>query len=96
MSSLGKQIFTDQLIVKQLGIKTTPVQIIHRASTDIYQNDLNWIDADTNHTRLCLKEDGHLQCVANVKFYSGPDILTSTKRFSVGLDAMGINFVIRD
>ena len=95
MSSLGKQSFTDQLIVKELGSSTTPVETIHRASTDIYQNDLNWIDADTNHTRLRLKEDGHLQCVEDVELFSGPDIATGTKRFSVGLDAWG-DFVIRD
>ena len=95
MSSLGKQSFTDQLIVKELGSSTTPVETIHRASTDIYQNDLNWIDADTNHTRLRLKEDGHLQCVEDVELFTGPDIATGTKRFSVGLDASS-DFVIRD
>ena len=56
-SSLGKQAICDQLLVKEIGSLTTPVETIHRASTDIYQNDLNWVDADTGHTRLRLKED---------------------------------------
>ena len=93
-TSLGKEAHCDKLVVRELGSRSRPVETIHRASTDQYQNDLNWVDADTGHTRLRLKEDGHLQCVEDLEFFAGPSISTGTKKYSVGLN--GSTFVIRD
>ena len=81
-------------MVEELGSSSQPVQTIHRASTDIYQNDLNWVDADTSHTRLRLKEDGHLQIVEDLEFFEGPSVTNSTKKYSIGLN--GDAFVVRD
>ena len=94
-SSIGKVAHCEQLICNELGSESQPVDTIHRASTDRYQNDLNWVDADTGHTRLRLKEDGHLQCVEDLEFFAGPSITSSEKRYSVGLNTTG-SFVIRD
>lgn len=94
--SLGEDARCDTLVVRELGSASNPVATIHRASTDRYQNDLNWVDADTGHTRLRLKEDGHLQCVEDLEFFQGPSISSSMKRYSVGLNADGDKFVIRD
>ena len=96
MSSLGKLCFVDQLVVSELGSTTTPVQTIHRASTDRYQNDLNWVDTDTEHTRLRLKEDGHLQICEDIEFFAGPSITNSTKRYSIGLSPDGTLFQIKN
>ena len=94
-SSLGKQAICDQLLVKELGSNTTPVQTIHRASTDIFQNDLNFVENVSGETRLIIRTDGHLAVSQDVEFYDGTNLATGTKRFSVGLDASG-DFVIRD
>ena len=95
MVSIGDTATCNVLIANTLGSKTKPVQNIHRASTDYYQNDLSWKDADTDETRLRLKEDGHLQIVQDLELYTGPDIETGTKRYSVGLNSDN-DFVIRD
>lgn len=95
MVSIGDTATCNVLIANTLGSKTKPVQNIHRASTDYYQNDLSWKDADTDETRLRLKEDGHLQIVEDIELYTGPDIETGTKRYSVGLNSNN-DFVIRD
>ena len=55
MVSIGDTAHCRLLVVEELGTATKPVATIHRAGTDIYQNDLNWVDADTNHTRLRLR-----------------------------------------
>ena len=94
MTSLGNTAICKRLMAEELGSSSQPVQTIHRASTDIYQNDLNWVDHDTNHTRLRLKEDGHLQIVEDIEFFQGPSVTDSTKKYSVGLS--GDAFVIRD
>ena len=94
MTSLGNVASCKKLMAEELGSLSNPIKTIHRASTDIYQNDLNWVDADTGHTRLRLKEDGHLQIVEDLEFFSGPSITTGTKKYSIGLN--GSAFVIRD
>ena len=96
MTSVGNVRITKTLIAESLGSASQPVKTIHRASTDIYQNDLNWIDADTSHTRLRLKEDGHLQIVEDIEFFSGPSITNSTKKYSIGLNQEGDSFVVHD
>ena len=62
MSSLGKVAHTDQLIARELGSASRPIETIHRASTDRYQDDLSFVDADTGRTRLKITTDGHLPC----------------------------------
>ena len=95
MTSLGSFASSTVIVCEQLGSRGKPVRDFFRASTDYYENDLNWVDTETGETRLRLKEDGHLQISQDVEFYDGQDINTSTKRFSIGLDSGG-NFVIRD
>ena len=95
-SSLGKQAICDQLLVSVLGSNTTPVQTIHRASTDIFQNDLNFVENDSGETRLIIRTDGHLAVSQDVEFYDGTNLATGTKRYSVGLNEAGDKFVIRD
>ena len=93
-TSLGTEAHCDTLVVRELGSSSNPVETIHRASTDRYQNDLNWVDADTGHTRLRLKEDGHLQCVEDIEFFSGPSINTGIKKYSIGLNSDNSKFQI--
>ena len=95
-SSLGKQAICDQLLVKEIGSLTTPVETIHRASTDIYQNDLKFVENASGETRLIIRTDGHLAVSQDVEFYGGTNINTGTKRYSVGLNEAGDKFVIRD
>lgn len=95
MSSLGKTAFVDQLVVRELGSASAPVQTIHRASTDLYENDLSFVESGTGDTRLKIKTDGHLQCQEDVEFFNGP-INSATKKFSIGLDSSGENFTIRN
>ena len=96
MVSIGDIAHCRVLVADELGTSTKPISTIHRASTDIYQNDLNWVDADTMHVRLRLKEDGHLQVVEDIEFFEGPSITSNLKRFSVGLNAAKTAFVVRD
>ena len=95
-SSLGKQAICDQLLVSVLGSNTTPVQTIHRASTDVFQNDLNFVENDSGETRLIIRTDGHLAVSQDVEFYDGTNLATGTKRYSVGLNEARDKFVIRD
>ena len=67
MVSIGGIAHCRVLVADELGTSTRPISTIHRASTDIYQNDLNWVDSDTMHVRLRLKEDGHLQVVEDIE-----------------------------
>ena len=94
-TSLGQTATTDTLYVNTLGSSSKPVHTIHRASEDHYQNDLKFIEQGTNETRLSIATDGHLKIQQDLELYDGP-INTGTKRFSIGLDSSGNNFVIRD
>ena len=96
MTSIGDIAHCRQLVAEELGSSSNPVQTIHRASKDVYQNDLNFIDANTGHTRLRIKGDGHLQICEDLELFSGPSVTTSEKKYSVGLNATGSAFVIRD
>lgn len=96
MVSIGRSAYCEELFCTTIGSVSYPVHTIHRASTDIYHNDLSWVDADTGEVRLKLKEDGHLQIEKQIEFFSTPDVASGTKQFSIGLNDNGDTVVIRD
>jgi len=96
MTSLGDTAHCNRLLTKELGSVSNPIHTIHRASTDIYQDDLSFVDSQTGHVRLRIKRDGHLQIVEDMELFVGPSIEGGIKKYSVGLNSEGSAFVIRD
>ena len=96
--NLGKRVYAENLITPVIGSSTNPVQTIYRASTDVYENDLKFVESSSGDTRLKIKTDGHLAVSEDIEFHSGADVeAINTKLFSIGLDDSGDqNFVIRD
>ena len=91
-----QKLVAEQLEVPELGSLQNPVQTIHRASTDIFQNDLKFVESNSGEARLIIRTDGHLAVSQDVEFYSGTDIETGIKKFSMGLNPAGDKFVIKD
>jgi hypothetical protein len=94
MSSLGETAFCEKLIATELGSESHPVQTIHRASTDRYQNDLNWVEAASGETRLRLQTNGHLAIAQDIHFYSTTNVATGALKYSLGLSSDGTKFQI--
>ena len=87
----------DASIVKasQLGTADRPVETIHRASTDIYQNDLKFQEATSGEVRCAIRTTGHLAIAQDLELHNSTNVDASAKAWTVGCDASG-NFVIRD
>eukprot|EP00965_Chrysotila_dentata_P074509 2460996-Pleurochrysis_carterae.AAC.1 len=62
-----KTLTCETLYAKTLGSEDQPIQTIHRASTDVYQNDLTYRERLTNDARMRLTLDGHLQIVQDLE-----------------------------
>ena len=91
-----QKLVAEQLEVPELGSLQNPVNTIHRASTDIFQNDLKFVESNSGEARLIIRTDGHLAVSQDVEFYSGTDIETGMKKYSIGLNTAGDKFVIKD
>ena len=81
----------DASIVKatQLGTADKPVQTIHRASTDIYRNDLKFQESTSGEVRAAIRTSGHLAVGEDVEFHSGTDVETTDVAWSCGTNATG-------
>jgi hypothetical protein len=79
MTSLGDTAHARRILAEELGSFSNPIQTIHRASTDRYQNDLSFVDSNTGHTRAKITTDGHFQIVEDIEFFSGPSLENSIK-----------------
>ena len=94
-SSLGQVAHVDQLIVRELGSKSSPVETIHTASTFEFQNDLSF--KDQGETKFVIQKNGHLAVSQDVHLYGdSTDIATGTLRYSLGLSADGTKFEIKN
>jgi len=93
-SSLGQVAHVDQLIVRELGSKSSPVETIHTASTFEFQNDLSF--KDQGETKFVIQKNGHLAVSQDVHLYDSTDIATGTLRYSLGLSADGTKFEIKN
>ena len=85
----------NSLEVDTLGSVLHPVHTIHRASTDVFQNDLRFIEEKSRETRAAIRTDGHLAICQDLDLFDGTNLETATKRWSVGVSARG-DFVVRD
>ena len=84
---LGKDVRLDSLratvmkadVVKatQLGTAEDPVETIHRASTDVFQNDLKFQEASSGEVRAAIRTSGHFAVGEDVEFHSGTDVETT-------------------
>ena len=83
------------LEVDTLGSVLHPVHTIHRASTDVFQNDLRFIEESSRETRAAIRTDGHLAICQDLDLFDGTNLETATKKWSVGVNPRG-DFVIRD
>ena len=79
----------------QLGSVERPVETIHRASTDVYQNDLKFKEGSSGEVRAAIRTTGHLAIAQDLELHNSTNVDASDKAWTVGCDASG-NFVIRD
>ena len=82
---------------EHMGTPQNPVKTIHRDgdSSDIFQNELRFIEAETRQTKCIIKKSGHFAISESVEFYHGADLETATLRWSIGITPNG-NLQIRD
>lgn len=87
----------DASIVKanQLGTAEKPVITIHRASTDVFQNDLKFKEGSSGEVRCAIRTSGHLAIAQDLELHNSTDVDASAKAWTVGCNSSG-DFVIRD
>ena len=96
-TSLGDVCVANTFIATNIGTASQPLENVHRASTDNYQNDLSFKESASGETRMKIKTDGHLQICEDLELFSGTDLETGTKKFTVGLDTeLSESFVVRN
>ena len=79
----------------QLGSAERPVETIHRASTDVFQNDLKFQESTSGEIRAAIRTTGHLAIAQDLELHNSTNVDASDKAWTVGCDSSG-NFVIRD
>ena len=67
------------LEVEEIGSVAHPVHIIHRASTDLFQNDLKFVEEKSRETRAAIRTSGHLAISQDLELYDGTNLETATK-----------------
>ena len=91
----AEEMKADVVKATQLGTAEDPVETIHRASTDVFQNDLKFQESTSGEIRAAIRTTGHLAIAQDLELHNSTNVDASAKAWTVGCDASG-NFVIRD
>ena len=90
-----QKLVAEQLEVPELGSIANPVNTIHRASTDIFQNDLKFVESNSGEARLIIRTDGHLAVSRDVEFYDGTDLETGVKNIPLVSMQLAISLLLK-